>query len=305
MSPVAKSKPKTSLPDPRRDLIRRLLTAFGFLLSVVSVGTIGYQQIGEGRWPLEDCFYMTVITLSTVGYEEVLEGLDTARGGRLFTTLLIITGSGTLLYFVSMLTAFVVEGDLMGVIRGNRMQKRIDQLEGHIIVCGVGSTGFHILTELVDVHDNFVVVDVNADRLRRLDEEIHDRALLYVVGDATDDHVLEQAGVKRARGLIAALHEDKDNLFATISARALNPSVRIVAKAIEMSADRKLRRAGADQVVSPNRIGGMRMVSELVRPQVVRFLDEMMRVRESEHALRLEELADSPGRVPRLSVGAA
>ncbi len=276
------------MPDPRRKLVRRLLSAFGFLLTVVTVGALGYYQIGDGRWSLSDCFYMTVITLSTVGYGEVLEGLHDVQGARAFTTLLIIMGSGTLVYFVSMLTAFIVEGDLMGVIRISRMQKRIDQLEGHIVVCGAGSTGVHILQELAEIHDAFVVIDLDEERLRRLDEEFANLALLYVVGDATDDHVLQSAGIERARGLIAALHDDKDNLFVTISARALSPAVRIVAKAIELSAEPKLKRAGADTVVSPYRIGALRMVSEMIRPQVTKFLDEMLR--NKEQALRMEEL---------------
>lgn len=273
--------------DPRRYLVRRLLSAFGFLCLVVLIGTVVYHQLGRGEWGLVDCLYMTVITIASVGFGEVLPGFDAVPGARLFTIGLIILGSGTVVYFVSTLTAFIVEGDLLGVLRGNRMQKRIDQLGNHIIVCGGGATGVHVLQELEAVGDSFVVVDRDESRLVKLGEEIEGE-LLYVVGDATDDHVLEQAGVERARGLIAAVHDDKDNLFVTMSARALNPKVRIIAKAVEQSAEAKMRRAGADAVVSPNRIGGMRMVSEMIRPVVVKFLDEMLRDRE--HNLRVEEI---------------
>lgn len=267
--------------------MRRLLSAFGFLCLVVLIGTAVYHQLGRGAWGWVDCLYMTVITIASVGFGEVLPGFEAVPGARLFTIGLIILGSGTVVYFVSTLTAFIVEGDLLGAIRGNRMQKRIDQLKDHIIVCGGGATGVHVLRELAAVGDEFVVVDRDEGRLVKLGEELDDE-LLWVVGDATDDHTLQQAGIERARGLIAAVNEDKDNLFVTMSARALNPRVRIIAKAVEQSAEAKMRRVGADAVVSPNRIGGMRLVSEMVRPVVVKFLDEMLR--DKEHNLRIEEI---------------
>lgn len=168
------------------------------------------------------------------------------------------------------------------------MTKGIEQLRGHVVVCGVGATGAHILEELVATQTPFVAIDRDRQRLQRLDEDFPELELHYVVGDATDDHVLEEAGITRARGIIAALHDDKDNLFVTVTARALNPGARIVAKSVESSADNKLRRAGADAVVSPNRIGGMRLVSEMVRPVVVQFLDLMLR--DKQKSLRIEEL---------------
>ena len=277
----------TSERAPFQHLYRRLLAAFVFLLTVVGVGTFGYHQMGDGRWEVFDCFYMAVVTLSTVGFAETLPGMNEVEGARGFTVLLIVLGSGTLLYFVSTFTAFVVEGDLLGALKRNRMNKRIEQLEGHVVVCGVGSTGVHIVEELLATQTPFVAVDSDEQRLLKLDEEM-EQELRYVVGDATDDDVLHQAGINRARGVIAALHDDKDNLFVTVTARALNPQARIVAKAVEGSAMDKLRRAGADAVVSPNRIGGMRLVSEMIRPAVVQFLDLMLR--DKQQNLRLEEL---------------
>ncbi len=274
--------------EPRDLLVGRLIAAGGFFVSVVVVGAVGYHQIGQGRWEFWDCFYMTVITVSTVGFGEMLPGLETVTGARPFTVGLIILGSGTLLYFVSTFTAFVVEGDLVGALRRNRMQKRIDQLKDHIVVCGVGSTGVHILEELQLTDQDFVAIDEDAERLARVDEELPKTELMYVVGDATDDTTLHHAGIERARGVIAALHDDKQNVFLTITARALNPKARIVAKAIEDTAARKLLRAGADSVVSPYRIGGMRLVSEMIRPRVLEFLDLM--VRDREQNLRIEEI---------------
>jgi len=155
------------------------------------------------------------------------------------------------------------------------MQRGIDKLNQHVIVCGIGTTGRHIATELSAVGVPFVVVDTNSVRLDELREEFND-SLLFVIGDATDDHVLELAGVGRARGVISALNDDKANLFVTISARALNPTARIVAKSIEPSTEAKLRRAGADSVVAPNYIGGVRLFSEMVSPKAAAFLDRIV-----------------------------
>jgi len=155
------------------------------------------------------------------------------------------------------------------------MERAIGTLKGHIILCGIGTTGWHIATELRAVGVPFVVVDADRERLDELNAEFGDE-LLFVCGDATDDHVLDLAGVERARGVISALNDDKANLFVTISARALNPTARIVAKSIEPSTERKLRRAGADAVVAPNYIGGVRLFSEMVSPKTVAFLDRIV-----------------------------
>jgi len=253
----------------------RLLSAAGVLAAVVLIGATAYYALGEGRWSWFDCFYMTIITLSTVGFAETLEGMNDMPHARGVTVTLIILGSGTLLYFISSLTALIVEGDLQGILRRRSMQRAIGTLSQHVIVCGVGTTGRHIATELAAVGIPFVVVDSNRGVLEELNSEFEEE-LLYVVGDATDDHVLELAGVERARGVISALNDDKANLFVTISARALNPTARIVAKSIEPSTERKLKRAGADAVVAPNYIGGVRLFSEMVSPKTVAFLDRIV-----------------------------
>ena len=259
----------------RRGSYGRLLFAAGVLAVVVLVGTTAYYSLGDGRWSWFDCFYMTIITLSTVGFAETLKGMNEIPEARLVTLVLIILGSGTLLYFISSLTALIVEGDLQGILRRRSMQRAIGTLKNHVIVCGVGTTGWHIATELSAVGVPFVVIDKNRERLDELNEEFDD-ALLYVQGDATDDHVLELAGIDRARGVISALNDDKANLFVTISARALNPTARIVAKSIEPSTEAKLRRAGANSVVAPNYIGGVRLFSEMVSPKTVAFLDRIV-----------------------------
>jgi len=259
----------------RRGAYGRLISAAGILTAVVLMGATGYFAVGEGRWSWFDCFYMTIITLSTVGFAETLEGMNELPEARVVTIALIILGSGTLLYFISSLTALIVEGDLQGILRRRSMQRAISKLNEHVIVCGIGTTGRRIAIELSAVGVPFVVVDTNRERLEELSEEFED-ALLYVIGDATDDHILALAGIDRARGVISALNDDKANLFVTISARALNPDARIVAKSIEPATEAKLRRAGADSVVAPNYIGGVRLFSEMVTPKAAAFLDRIV-----------------------------
>lgn len=291
--------------DPRADqrelFRRRLILAAMLLCTVVIVGGSGYQLLGEGRWTFEEVFYFTVITLSTVGFAETLPGMNEVPYARVWTVVLIVFGSGTLLYFMSTLTAFIVEGDIQAALRRNRMQKRIDSLTAHHIVCGIGRTGVHVVEELINTHHPFVVVDRAEDRLLDLAEKYGPQRFLYVLGDATADQTLLQAGIQRAAGVIAALTDDKDNLYVTLTAyqlareRTAQGAFRIVAKAVDPSAEAKLLAAGAHRVVSPSQIGGMRMVSEMIRPAVVEFLDLMLR--DPEKNLRIEQVT-LPKRTP-------
>lgn len=259
----------------RRGAYGRLISASSVLAAMVLAGATSYYGVGDGRWSWFDCFYMTIITLSTVGFAETLEGMNEIPEARAVTIALIVLGSGTLLYFISSLTALIVEGDLQGILRRRSMNRAIGILNNHVIVCGIGTTGRHIATELRAVGVPFVVIERDRERVDELNEEFNG-TLLFVNGDATDDHVLELAGIERARGVISALNDDKANLFVTISARALNPKARIVAKSIEPSTEAKLRRAGADSVVAPNYIGGVRLFSEMVSPKTVAFLDRIV-----------------------------
>jgi voltage-gated potassium channel len=284
----------------QRDIFRgRLILATALLGLAILVGSGGYHVLGQGRWSVEEVFYFTVITLSTVGFGETLEGMEDVPYARLWTILMIFFGSGTLLYFVSTLTAFIVEGDIQGAIRRNRMQKRIDHLSNHFIVCGAGSTGIHVVEELINTHHPFVVVDRDEERLLVMADKYGPQRFLYVSGDATADDTLVQAGIAKAAGVIAALTDDKDNLYITLTAYQLERSradageFRIVAKAIDPSARAKLVAAGATRVVSPSQIGGMRMVSEMIRPAVVEFLDLMLR--DPQKNLRIEEVAIPEG----------
>jgi voltage-gated potassium channel len=260
--------------------LRKLVVAVALLALVYVAGVAGYMMI-EG-WSFQDASFMTVITVATVGYGEV-QRLD--EPGRWFTVGLILVGMGVILYGVSSLTAFIVEGELRDLLRRSKMTKQMERLQGHYIICGGGRVGLCILEELVKVGHHVVLVDTDASHLAM----VADRgpSVLTLQGDATSDAVLESAGIRRAKGLLAALHADKDNLFVVLSARALNPDLRIVAQADEESARDKLVRAGADSVVFPHSIGGMRMASEMVRPNVVDFLDQMLREKNS--TLRVDE----------------
>jgi len=269
-------------------LSRRLGLAFGAVLSTVFIGTVGYWLIGGGAWSPIDCLYMTVIGLTTAGFGEIVP-LGQTTWGRPFTILLLSGGMVSMGWFVTTAAAFLIEGELTGFAWRRRMDNRVKKMSGHTVVCGAGSTGIHCVRELSAIGAPFVVVDGREDVAREV-SRAHGCAV--VVGDATHDEILVEAGIERAHGVISALTEDKDNLFVTVTARALNPTLRIVAKAIDPSAEAKLRRAGADSVVSPNMIGGMRMVAEMVRPEVVSFLDVM--TRDKDKTLRIEEVPLPP-----------
>ncbi|MBI5960698.1 MAG: potassium channel protein [Chloroflexi bacterium] len=258
----------------------RLLYALILLLVVLIGGTLGYWVI-EG-WGALDSLYMTVITMATIGYGETHPLSD---AGRLFTIGLIIISIGTAGYAVSTLAAFVLEGEFYRLLQERRMDQRIAKLSDHVILCGGGRTGRYIADEFFRTGTPFVLVEQNAEILQNT-LQIGD--IPYLHADATQDEALRMAGIERARGLVAALGEDKDNLFVVLSARALNARLRIIARVSDDANAGKLRIAGADEVVSPNAIGGLRMASIMLRPTVVTFLDEMLRV--PGQTLRVDEV---------------
>ena len=276
-------------------LARRLLGAGLALLATLVVGGLGFWWIGGGRWSLGECVYMTLVSATTVGFGETLEGMDHMAGARAWAVVVILLGVGTFGYTTALLTAFLVESDLTTAFRKKKMRKIIDSLQHHMIVCGVGSTGRHVVREMVATRTPVVAVDSDQRRLDDLAAEIAPEQLLYVLGDATEDHVLEEAGVARARGVVSALPDDKDNLFVVVSAWGINPGARIISRGHDHRIAEKLRKAGANGVVSPNLIGGMRLASEMLRPNVVAFLDEMLRDRDRN--LRVEEV-EVTGRCP-------
>ncbi|MEZ4317666.1 MAG: potassium channel protein [Myxococcota bacterium] len=273
--------------DPLRLVLGRAVRAVVLFAAVVGTGVVGYLWLGGGRWTAADALYMSVITLSTVGYGEVLPDMEQVPGARAFTMALILCGTGTLLYLTSALTAFVVEGDLQGGLRRRMMKNKLDALRDHYVLVGLGATGGHVAAELESSGQPYCVVERNPDKLERFHEE-WGKEPLHVIGDATDEDVLLRAALDRAAGLIAALTDDRDNLFVVFTARAMKPDLRIIAKTVDPANQPKMKRAGADAVVSPALIGGARMVSALLRPDDVGFLEDMLRDHADPH--RVEEI---------------
>ncbi len=254
---------------------RRLAVALAVLASVTVAGTVGYIVLG---FSLLDALYQTVTTVTTVGFREV-QPLTTA--GKVFTIVLIIVGVGTALYTLGVIIETLLEGQLPEVFGRRRMERRISGMRDQVVVCGWGRVGRAIARDLAAMGAHTVVVDKDAIRLENV-------PFPTVLGDATDDEVLDRAGVRRARALVAALDTDAGNLFVTLSARALRPDLFIVARVRLEENEDKLRRAGADRVVNPQSIGGARMAAFVLQPYVTEFVDVVMHDRGIE--FRLEEI---------------
>lgn len=244
------------------ELRKKLILAAMLILCIISFGTVGYMII-EG-WRFIDALYMTVITLSTVGYREVHA---LSERGILFTVMLIVSGVGTVLYALSTGAQIVLEGELQEIFGRKRLEKKISELKNHYIVCGYGRMGKIICRELKEKNIKFVVIEKKPDAL----EERGD--MLILEGDATRDEILRKVGIERAKGLISVLTTDAENLFVVLSARELNPKLFIVARAGEEGSEQKLMRAGADRVVSPYHIGGLRIAHTVLKPAVVDFIE--------------------------------
>ncbi len=268
---------------------RRIGLALLALLLVTAMGIVGFAIIGRGRHSLIDAIYMTVITLTTVGFNEIID-MSQNPAGRVFTIVLLLLGMGIVAYTVPLLAAFLIEGQLLHIFARRRMDREIGRMRSHVVVCGETATSWYVAEELKRSGRALVVVaptEEAAAAAYRLAGDIP-----RVVGDPSDDATLLEAGMDRAAGAVICLADDKDNVLATLTARRLAPAARIVAATESRDAEVKLRTAGADAVVSPSRIGGLRMASELVRPEVVSFLDQMLR--DPRTSLRVEEVSVDP-----------
>jgi voltage-gated potassium channel len=272
---------------------RRFIWVGAILLAIILIGTAGYWFIGGRQYSLVDTLYMTIITISTIGFGEIID-LSGNSAGRIFTIFIAISGFGVLLYFVTNFTALVVEGELKESFRRRRMEKTAGNLRDHYIVCGLGRVGFHIVDELHATKRPLVIVDTDKENIERCLELLKDE--VFIEGDATNSDTLLKAGIEKARGLFAVTGDDNQNLVVSLTAKQLNPNLRVVGRCNEIKNSQKMRKAGADAIVSPTSIGGLRMASEMVRPTVVSFLDTMLRDREKN--LRIEALP-----VPRSFAG--
>jgi len=268
-----------------RYLRPRVLLSLSLVTGVVGAGTVGYAWLWRGiggTWL--DALFMTIITITTVGYGEVrpLDGT-----GRIFTMFVAVIGVGSLFYALGVLMEYLVTVRLADPGGRRRMEKQIAKLSGHVILAGLGRVGGQAALELKEAGVPFVVMDPSPAASRRTEE----RGYLWVQGDATEDEVLESAGVRRARGLIATTANDATNMYIVLSARVLNPTLYIVSRAVDDTSVAKLIRAGANRAISPYAIGGHRLAHLILSPTVVDFFETALR--KGNEALNIEDLAVS------------
>ncbi len=294
-----------SLPPSRHRVARRravrlpgrtlnLKIAFGILLLEIIVGTLGYMWLEGYDWV--EAFYMVIITISTVGFTEV-EPLGPS--GRIFTSVLILLNIAIFAYLLAVISFYLVEGEGFKKWFYQHMKRSIDALQDHVILCGFGRYGEEITRNLLYHNQPFVVLEKAADKINKLQH--HDPPLLYLEGDATQDEKLLAVGIQRARAIICALGEDSDNLFTVLSARQLNPQIRIISRAIDPRSEKKLALAGADHVVMPEQIGGFHMAALVSKPGAVEFFTFITREYQSDirfEAVAYEDLPDSCRHLP-------
>lgn len=240
------------------------------IIAVFAGGTAGYMAI-EG-WSYTEALYMTIITISTVGFQEVKALSD---AGRLFTGVLILSGVLLIATGVNFIFSSIIEGTFAEVFRRQRMDKKISRMTEHFIICGLGVVGEDIVQEFIRTKAKFVVIEKDNGVMQQFINEYP--KMLYVTGDATDDDQLKCAGIEKAKGIIAALGNDADNLYICLTARSLNPKLRIISRVLDSGSTDKLKKAGADYVFSPEKIGGVHLASAALRPTVMSFLDAIIR----------------------------
>ena len=260
--------PKPYFEHKAAPMIRSAIIGLILVLVIVLIGTTGYMVI-EGLNPL-DALYMTVITMATVGFREVT---DFHNSGKLFTIFLIIGSFGIFGYVVTMVTRYVVDGVFTHFYKDNKVKKKIDKLKDHVILCGFGRNGKQAASDLVDHDKDFCVIEKDpavVEYLRRSTD------YLYIEGDATHEELLELANIGNARALITTLPVDADNLFVVLTARQMRPDILIISRASDDNSDIKLKRAGASNVIMPDKIGGTRMARLVVDPDVVEFIDTVL-----------------------------
>lgn len=259
------------------DAVKQFRNGVLLIVLVIGFGTIGYELI-EKDMNFLDSFYMAVISITTTGFKEVH---PLSNAGRVFTVFLIIIGVLAIAYTGGKAAQIFIEKQFF---RRKRMSKKVELLSNHYIVCGYGRMGKRVAESLAEQNKPFVIIENDPGKLEIIDEKNY----LFVVGDATDDDILISAGIKKAKGLVAVVRTDAENVFTTLSAKELNPSMYVVARAIDEGTESKLKKAGADRVVMPYELGGNRMVQLLLKPGIIDFIDTI--ARNSELAISLEEL---------------
>jgi len=249
------------------------------ILIVVLIGVFGYHFISDYSWM--DAFYMTIITVTTVGFSEV-QPMDTE--GKIFTVFLIIASVFIFAYAISVITEYILSRNTLQLLKKKKVKNKVDSLTDHVIICGFGRNGSQAATGLANYARSFVVIEKNKEVIEKFEENT-----LFVEGDANEDEVLQQAGIARAKYLIAALPDDADNLFVVLSAKQLNKDLFIISRASQVSSQKKLRLAGADKVIMPDKVGGDHMAALVVNPDLIDFMDRISNV--ADGTPNLEEVA--------------
>ncbi|UCH14540.1 MAG: potassium channel protein [Bacteroidales bacterium] len=265
----------------KRESIKSAYIALTLLITAISIGVAGYMVI-EG-WSFPKAFYMTIITVATVGFREV-EPLSTV--GMYFTTFLIVSSFGIFAYAVTTFIRYVVDGTFRHIFKDTRVKRKIRKLKNHVIVCGYGRNGKQAVHELMDHKVPVVIVENNETAMEMI---LDDPNLLYVYGDATKDEVLEMCYINNAKALITTLPVDADNLLVVLTAREINPTLTIISRGLDEHSDSKLRRAGANNIIMSDKIGGQRMAKLVTQPDIVEFLDFIML--QSSENMALEEIS--------------
>jgi len=261
--------------------------------AVMAVGTVGYKHLGGAETGWIDALYMTFLMVATIGYGAGVEIWHRPET-EIFTMAISFSGIAVMTYFFSSVTAIVLASDFDKSMRRRRMDKIMKKLHGHYIVCGFGRVGRNVAQELEATSRHYIAIDEKLEQLEAQAEKKH--GLLYIHGDAVDDDVLAEANIVAAHGVFAVTGDDSRNLMIALTAKQMVPGVRVVARCNDMRNVEKMRKAGADAIVSPNFTGGMRIASAMIRPHVVSFLDEMLR---TDHKLRVEEVVVPASFVPR------
>ena len=265
----------------KRKLQRLVIAIFLFGASIV-VGTVGFMVIED--FNLVEAFYMTIITMSTVGFTEVHE---LSENGRIFTAFFILLNLGNLTYVLSVTTSYIFDGGLKVILRTYMEERALRKLKGHVIVCGFGRNGSRASEELSASSCDFVIIEQNQAFQQQISD---DKKWHLVIGDATQDEILKDAGIERASVIIITTPSDAANVFITLTARALNPAIKIISRASEKVTEGKLFRAGADKVIMPDIMGGMLMAQLVTKPVVIEFLDLLTGVSTNGEGYHLEEI---------------
>lgn len=258
----------------------RFYVAIILLISIILVGIFGYMSIED--FTFIEASFMTIITISTVGFREVH---PLSEAGQIFTAMLIIISFGVFAYAITSITRYILDGEIRKYLKNYRVNKKIDKIKDHVIICGYGRNGKQATIELTEHKIPLVVVENSEQVIEKIDSE---RKLLFFQGDSTHEDVLERVKIQKAKALITTLPNDADNLFVVLTARGLNPDLKIISRASKEESKRKLKKAGADEVIMPDYIGGQQMAKLVTQPDIVEFLDYIML--QSHFDVNLEEI---------------